>query len=282
MMTPHLPLRSLASVALSSLFLSPIIYSRQVTESGSTQASSTISYPNNAQGLRQLLDDMLLAAKQGDRAGLQSLIRESEIPNYENWFTTTFGQEKGESWAGPYGKMLQKNQKEFQDLLVQLSHMHGEFSIQKVDSAKRYDTLTGPLDEYLADWKNSEGSKGNEVEHIAEFFFIDGEFRWNSNVEFFPFQRSRTGSIVPAKLVKRVAPKYPKEARDKAIQGTVTLNVIVRKDGTVTVQDVAEGDPILSAAAIEAVRHWRYEPFLLNGQPVDVQMTIDVVFTFKH
>ena len=40
------------------------------------------------------------------------MIRDMEIPNYENWFTTTFGQEKGESWAEPYGELLQKNQRE--------------------------------------------------------------------------------------------------------------------------------------------------------------------------
>ena len=60
------------------------------------------------------------------------------------------------------------------------------------------------------------------------------------------------------------------------------LNVIVQKDGSVTVQNVAEGDPILSPAAIEAVQQWRYEPNLLNGQRIEVQTQINVVFTLNR
>ena len=84
---------------------------------------------------------------------------------------------------------------------------------------------------------------------------------------------------MPAKLVKKVQPEYSAEAREKRIEGTVKLQVIVGKDGSVTVQNVVEGDPLLSPAAIEAVRQWRYEPWQLNGQPVEMQTTIDVVFS---
>lgn len=59
------------------------------------------------------------------------------------------------------------------------------------------------------------------------------------------------------------------------------LQVIVRKDGSVTVQNVLEGDVLLSPAAVKAVRQWRYEPALLDGQPIDMQTTIEVVFTLK-
>jgi protein TonB len=87
---------------------------------------------------------------------------------------------------------------------------------------------------------------------------------------------------VPARLVKKVQPEYPEAAREKRIEGTVKLQAIVRKDGTVTVQNVVEGDPALSPAAIEAVRQWRYEPGQLNGQPIELQTTIDVVFSLTQ
>jgi TonB family protein len=222
---------------------------------------------------------MLVAAKREDRSKLQSMIRETEIPNYQSWFTTNFGQEKGESWAEPYGRWLEKHETEFQELLVQLAQMDGEFATEKMDTAKRYDLLNGPLDEYLARWKRPTAAKGEQLVTIGDFFFVEGKFRWDSNTQYFPFQKSKTASIAPAKLIKRVAPRYPEEARQKAIQGTVVLNVILRKDGSVSVQSVAEGDPLLSPAAIEAVRQWRYEPFVLNGQPVEVETKISVVFT---
>jgi TonB family protein len=167
----------------------------------------------------------------------------------------------------------------FKNFFVQLSQMDGEFATEKMDTAKMYDLLNGPLDGYLASWKRPTAPKGEQLVKVGDFFFVEGKFRWNSTVQYFPFQKSKTASIAPAKLIKRISPQYPEEARQKAIQGTVVLNVVLRKDGSVTVQNVAEGDPILSPAAIEAVRQWRYEPTVLNGQPIDLQTTISVVFT---
>jgi TonB family protein len=236
-------------------------------------------YPNGSEGLLRLLNSMLAAAKSDDRSKLQLMIRQTEIPNYHNWFATNFGQEKGESWAKPYGRWLEKNQKEFQDLLVQLAHMDGEFAVEKMDTAKRYDLLNGPLDGYFAIWKRPTAAKGEQLVTLGDFFFVEGKFRWDSNTQYFPFQKPKTASIVPTKLIKRVSPRYPEEARQKTIQGTVILNVILRKDGSVMVQNVAEGDPILSPAAIEAVRQWHYEPTMLNGQPIELETKISVTFT---
>jgi TonB family protein len=222
---------------------------------------------------------MLLAAKKEDSSKLQSLIRDTEIPNYRSWFTTNFGQGTGESWAEPYGQWLAKHEKEFQELLVKLAHMDGEFAIEKIDTAK---ILYGPLDRYIARWKQPLVPKDEELVSIGDFFFVEGKFRWDSNMEYFPFQKPNTNSFVgPPKLVKKVQPEYPVEAQEKRIEGTVKLQVIVRKDGSVTVQNVVEGDPILSPAAIKAVGQWRYEPWLFNGQPIEMHTTIDVVFSLS-
>ena len=117
---------------------------------------------------------MLVAAKREDPSKLQSMIRETEIPNYESWFTTNFGQEKGQSWADPYGRWLEKNEKEFQELLVQLAQMDGEFAIEKMDSTKRYDLLNGPLDGYLASWKRPTAPKDEQLVKLGDFFLLKG------------------------------------------------------------------------------------------------------------
>jgi TonB family protein len=273
-MTSHSPLSGLVLGIVISLFLPSPIHS-QLSSTGNT----TTPYPNDSEGLQRLLNDMLIAAKREDPSKLRSMIQESEIPNYDSWFTKNFGQEKGESWAEPYGRWLAMNEKEFQELFVKLAHMDGEFALERMDTAKRYDLLNGPLDEYLARWKRPTAPKDEQLVEIADFFFVEGKFRWDSTTEYFPFKKPKTGSIVPAKLVKKVQPEYPEEAREKRIEGTVKLQVMVGKDGSVTVQNVVEGDPLLSPAAIEAVRQWRYEPWQLNGQPVEMQTTIDVVFS---
>ena len=163
--------------------------------------------------------------------------------------------------------------------MVQLTQIDGEFAVEKMDTAKTNDLLNGPLDGYYAIWKRPTAAKGEQLVTLGDFFFVEGKFRWDSNTHYFPFQKPKTASTVPARLISRVSPRYPEEARQKLIQGTVTLNVILRKDGSVMVQNVAEGDPVLSPAAIEAVRQWRYEPTMMNGQPIEVQTKISVIFT---
>jgi TonB family protein len=253
----------------------------QVHAQQPSPTAATIAYPNNSEGLRQLLNNMLLAARREDESELQSMIRETEIPNYEIWFTKNFGQEKGESWAGPYGRWLAKDEREFQELMVKLAHMDGEFIVEKMDTAKRYDLLNGPLDGYIASWKLPTAPKGKELVTLADFFFIEGKFRCDSTAHYFPFQPPSKHSFIPAKVVKKVQPEYPGEARQNNIQGTVKIQVIIQKDGSVTVQNVVEGDPILAPAAIEAVKQWRYEPTLFDGKPVDIQTTIEVNFTLR-
>jgi protein TonB len=74
---------------------------------------------------------------------------------------------------------------------------------------------------------------------------------------------------------------YPPLARQARIQGTVAVNVIVRKDGTVEVQNVGAGHPLLIQAAVDAVKQWRYEPTTVNGEPVDIQTKIYVFFALN-
>ena len=79
-------------------------------------------------------------------------------------------------------------------------------------------------------------------------------------------------------LVNRVLPSYPPLARQARVQGTVVLHAVIGKDGTVQDLSVISGHPMLIQAALDAVKQWRYKPYLLNGEPVPVQTTINVNF----
>jgi protein TonB len=96
-------------------------------------------------------------------------------------------------------------------------------------------------------------------------------------------QRIRQGgNVQQAKLINRVQPTYPPLARQARIQGTVRLHAIIAKDGTVQQLEVLSGHPLLVQAALDAVRQWRYQPTLLNGEPVEVDTTIDVIFSLNQ
>jgi protein TonB len=83
-------------------------------------------------------------------------------------------------------------------------------------------------------------------------------------------------------LVKKVNPEYPPEARRGRIQGTVVMHVIISKAGDITTIEPVSGDPALVPAAIEAVKQWKYKPFLLNGGPLEVSTQILVNFTLAE
>jgi len=88
--------------------------------------------------------------------------------------------------------------------------------------------------------------------------------------------------VKPGHLVYRVAPKYPKQALRKKIEGTVELQAVIAKDGSLKELMVISGDPMLASAATEAVQKWRYEPYMLNGEPVEVRTRITVAFTLPN
>ena len=94
-----------------------------------------------------------------------------------------------------------------------------------------------------------------------------------------PVNRIKIGDTVTSARIKlKVNPIYPAEARKNGIEGTVRLHAILAKDGSILQLEVISGHPTLSQAALDAVRQWKYEPTLLNGQPVEVDTTIDVFF----
>jgi protein TonB len=84
--------------------------------------------------------------------------------------------------------------------------------------------------------------------------------------------------LAPAQLVYRVEPVYPRMAVLAGVQGEVTLHAIMSKDGKIQSLSVTSGQPILAQAALEAVRQWRYRPYLLNGKAVEVETFITVNF----
>ena len=82
-------------------------------------------------------------------------------------------------------------------------------------------------------------------------------------------------------LVRKVNPTYPPLARQARIQGTVILQAEISKTGDIQNLRLISGHPMLAPAAIEAVKQWKYKPYLLNGEPVEVETTVQVNFTLS-
>jgi periplasmic protein TonB len=89
------------------------------------------------------------------------------------------------------------------------------------------------------------------------------------------------GDVQSASLVKQVTPEYPGIAKSAHVSGTVTLHAIISKDGSIEKLEYVSGPPLLMASAMSAVKEWRYRPTMLNGQPVEVDTTVQVVFSLS-
>lgn len=90
--------------------------------------------------------------------------------------------------------------------------------------------------------------------------------------------RRIVSQLTEAQLVNRVEPVYPRIATLSGIQGQVKLHAIIARDGSVQSLNVISGHPLLVSSALEAVRQWRYRPYVLNGEPVEVETFITVNF----
>lgn len=88
--------------------------------------------------------------------------------------------------------------------------------------------------------------------------------------------------IMQNQIIYKVIPKYPVEAKKARIQGKVVLNAVIGKDGSVTDLKVDSGPKELRQSSLDAVKQWKYKPYLLNGQPVAVKTTINITYTLAE
>jgi len=84
--------------------------------------------------------------------------------------------------------------------------------------------------------------------------------------------------LVEGNIIYKSIPPYPTIAKAAGVEGTVEMQATISKTGTIENLRVISGNAMLQQAAIEAVKTWRYRPYLLNGQPVEVETTVDVIF----
>lgn len=93
-------------------------------------------------------------------------------------------------------------------------------------------------------------------------------------------QRIRVGgNVTAANITSQTRPEYPMIAKTAHVSGTIILHAVISKDGTIQELQYVSGPPLLMKSAMDAVKQWTYKPTLLNGEPVEVDTTISVVFS---
>jgi TonB family protein len=83
-------------------------------------------------------------------------------------------------------------------------------------------------------------------------------------------------------LIKKVQPEYPQNAKAMRLEGPVEMEAVIDKEGKITNLKLLKGQPVLARAAMNAVRQWRYKPYYLDGEPVEIQTQITIVFKMPN
>lgn len=97
-----------------------------------------------------------------------------------------------------------------------------------------------------------------------------------------PVAPPRVSRMMEGNLVRRVDPPYPAIAKAAGVQGAVMIKAIISRDGTIERAELLSGPAILTNAAMRAVRQWKYRPYYLNGEPVEVETQITVNFVLSR
>ncbi len=226
------------------------------------------------------------------------------IPEYELWFKAMFGEEEGARLGAAYGSNYNETEKQYPKLFEWLARQEGELVIEDANTLPKRseswcgEALTKAQKGDVVFYRASIGkadSSGLQSGSVAGYFaLVGGAYRRLDCQSLGLRPESSTplphpmfgpirvgGNVQAARIKKRVAPVYPEDARMGRISGTVRLHVIIAKDGSIKQLEVMSGHPMLQQAALDAVKQWRYQPTLLNGEPVEVDTMIDVIFSLN-
>jgi periplasmic protein TonB len=91
-----------------------------------------------------------------------------------------------------------------------------------------------------------------------------------------------SSGVAQSLLIQKVNPVYPPEAKAAKVSGTVVLRIEIDTTGTVQNPQVVSGNSMLQQSSLDAVKQWRYRPYTLNGQPVYVETTVNVVYSLAN
>jgi len=259
------------------------------------EAQANSPYTDTTADFQRFLEDILDATKKGDKPRVVALLKSTEVPNCDAWLHRMYKSDSADSWMSLCDSTtLRSKQKSMEELFRTFAKEGGEFSTRKVndhpqggEGGLESGLVHGgrePLEVYFASWKSPNQAKEAKGEPIGYFYFLDGGFRWDSLVSF-PKIKISNAKFVPAKLIKKVEPAYPREAAAQHITGTVRVYYVIGGDGAVYNAHALSGDglsedPSLRKAAEDAVLQWRYQPATMDGKPIQTNaVTVDLTFS---
>jgi TonB family protein len=130
----------------------------------------------------------------------------------------------------------------------------------------------------LVQW---DGGQDKETSSAVQFSDLKPFKREFPDLLSAPMRVRVSQGVSTANLIKKVNPSYPEDAKQNRLQGAVVMRITIGKDGLIKDVQLISGHPALSPAAMDAVKHWEYKPYLLNGEPVEIETQVTINFTLS-
>ena len=295
--------RWLSAAAITILQLTSLLVPGQEkpAEAPASVSPGLPSYPDKPAGLEKLVKDIFRSGESGDQARFDALVGGLVLPQPEKWFAETFGDDLGAGLERNYREFRQTLPNRLGDFFRQMIKNHAT-GVEAFKYEESCDDNAGELIYPVIALRVKPVAlyelrfpTGGKFYRLWAFAYVDGSFRYVGeirSVQEFP-REGRAGSetarrvkvagkVVAARIKKRVTPQYPEIARRERVQGTVVLHALIGTDGEIKNLHVMKGYCSLAESAVQAVRQWRYTPTLLDGRPVEVDTTIEVIFTLNR
>jgi TonB family protein len=247
------------------------------------------------------------AQKHNDGKRADELLQSMMLPNSEDWYRENFDDEAADMVVSQYAAGSKTLPNQLANFFLEAQQKGTTLAratlFQKSCDDNASEQTFNALDARLKGVPLYELRlyNGNRFVRLFAFAYVDGAFRYILTPNFAdaapprgtikirppgaPAQPPRVkqgGTFQAAKIISKVQPVYPDIAREERLSGTVRLHAIIAADGTVRILRVLSGKCSLARAAVDAVRKWRYSPTLVNGEAVEVDTTIDVIFQMRN
>ena len=280
--------RIAAIIAVLTLLCGIVLHSSSAQAAPTTVADST-------EGLQAQIDTILESAKnhskkKHDSKTFEDLLSDLRIPEKSNWFVSKFGEDLGKKLATEYSRSWDS----FQDTLTR-SFLGAVESKPKQTLVTVFGSSSPFAQANMTSIQQGAVSSfalyeitlltGRGKDSIPGLYvYADGAFRvlnWATLYQLPNVKPRRIrigGNVQQARLVHQVNPAPASDSIKADLQGTVQLHVVIGIEGNVTQVEVLSGPPDLTAPAMDAVKQWRYQPTLLNGDPIEVDTTVSVNF----
>jgi TonB family protein len=264
------------------------------------------TYPNTPEGLQSLIEQILQAARTNNRTTETELIRNLLIPDNSTWFTDEYGPGFGASLAAAYHQEMPNLQEEIRS--VYEGNAKRGWTNPKILRYTDPESVNSPIDTFLNCMDNLVPLYATAFQGDTPRFYVslkiggkvkppslgdlDGYFIYDrSGFRFIPsdvlmklpserpVRLHLDLNIMRSKIIKEVQVRIPQDAIAKHISGIAIVEVLLDVNGNIKEAKSVQGDPILSAALMDAVKQWRFAPTTLDGDPVEVDLQIP--FTFE-